>query len=160
MDAKLHSISIRTDLRPGDVGYITYMHGVFYDFMPEFELYVAETLADFIRHLNPDKERLWIAEDDGKIVGTLALKKTDGFAQLRYFLIDPTYRGIGLGQQMMKLFMEFMKACDYKKSFLLTEGNLHVAAALYAKYGYRFVSETVNDYGLEERRYELVLNQD
>ncbi len=150
-------IQIRTEFKPGDIGYLTYMHGLFYDFMPEFEMYVAETLSDFYRKMDLEKERIWLAEDKGKIVGSLALKNTDGFAQLRYFLIDPAYRGIGLGKKLMEHFMDFMREVGYTKSFLLTEGNLKTAAAIYEKHGYQFVSRRFTDFGLEERRYELEL---
>ncbi len=157
MSTSWDNVTIRTELKPGDVGYLTYMHATLYDFMPEFELYVAETLSDFVKNLDQSCERIWIAEKEDQIVGSIALKKTNDFAQLRYFLLAPECRGMGLGKHMMSLFMDFMQECGYKKSFLLTESNLHTAAALYAQYGYQFKSSTVTDYGLEERRYELIM---
>ncbi|MCP4459592.1 MAG: GNAT family N-acetyltransferase [Cytophagales bacterium] len=78
---------------------------------------------------------MWIAEFERKIVGTIAVKNSDEQAQLRYFLIDPICRGIGLDNKMMELFMDFIKKHDYHTSFLLTEGKLETAAHLYAKYG-------------------------
>ena len=50
-------ISIRHDLQPGDVGYITYLHGILY--APEqgwdhtFDSYVAIPLAEFARSRSP-----------------------------------------------------------------------------------------------------------
>ena len=96
-------------------------------------------------------------ELNGWIVGSICLKQTDDWAQLRYLLLDERVRGIGLGKRMIELFMAFMKECGYKKSFLLTEKQLNTAANLYEKLGYRYVSSTFTDFGLEERRYELVL---
>ena len=83
MKPVLEDIKIRTEYLPGDLGYIIYMHGKLYDFGSFFEIYVAETLATFYKGLDPAKERVWIAEHNDSIVGTLALKNTNGVAQLR-----------------------------------------------------------------------------
>lgn len=155
---RLEDIHIRTNYKPGDIGCITYMHGSNYDFGMYFEIYVAQTLGAFYKNMDTDKERIWIAEHNDKIVGSLALKNTEGAAQLRYFLIDADYRGIGLGTHMLDLFMDFMKACGYTSSFLLTEEQLKTAAYLYEKYGYRFVSSSTMEFGLVERRYEMRLD--
>ncbi len=150
-------IRIRTAYKPGDIGYITYMHGLLYDFGPFFEVYVADSLAAFYKNMDSSRERVWIAEHDDRIIGSIALKDTDNAAQLRYFLIHPDYRGIGLGNRMMELFTAFMKHCEYTSSFLLTEKQLEVAAKLYTKYGYHYVSSQETDFGLVEMRYELKL---
>ena len=153
----LEEIKIRTDFKPGDIGFMTYMHGVHYGFGIYFEIYVAQTLSSFYKNLDKTKERVWIAEHDDKIIGSLALKNTNGEAQLRYFLINPDYRGLGLGGKMLDLFMDFMKACGYRSSFLLTEEQLKTAAYLYEKYGYRYVSSSRMEFGLIELRYEMRL---
>ena len=157
MTKNLNEINIRTHYCGGDIGYITYMHGQFYDFGKDFEIYVADTLADFYQNMDPAKECFWIAEHQGKIVGTIALKNTDEQAQLRYFLIDPNYRGYGLGNRLLKCFMDFMRECGYTRSFLLTEKQLDTAAYLYKKLGYKHVSSRETDYGLVELRYEMAL---
>jgi ribosomal protein S18 acetylase RimI-like enzyme len=157
MKPDLNEITIRTFFRPGDMGYITYMHGQFYEFGTLFEVYVSETLSTFYKELNPKKERMWIAEHQGKIIGTIALKNTDDEAQLRYFLLDPAYRGIGLGKKMMDLYMEFTSKCGYKSSFLLTEKNLEAASNIYQRYGYKHVSTQETEMGVTTQRYELKL---
>ncbi len=157
MRPRLDQITIRTTYQPGDIGYLTWMHGEYYDFGIHFEAYVARTLADFYEQLNPERECYWIAEHQGKMVGHISLKDTNGIAQLRYFLINPEYRGIGLGKKLMTCFMNFLKEVGYSSSFLLTTSSLKTAAHLYEKHGYRYVSHTFTDYGLEERRYELHL---
>lgn len=155
MNVSLDDINIRTEYKPGDIGYITYMHGVFYEFGPPFESYVAETLGAFYKNLDSSRERFWIAEYADKIIGTIALKNTSGEAQLRYFLINPDFRGIGLGKALMDLFMDFLIESGYKSSFLLTEERLKTAAALYERYGYYYASSRPTDFGLVEMRYEM-----
>ncbi|MFT5169163.1 MAG: N-acetylglutamate synthase-like GNAT family acetyltransferase [Saprospiraceae bacterium] len=152
-----NDIHIRTHFEPGDIGYIIFLHGDYYDFGLMFEVYVAQTLADFYKNMNPEKERIWIAEHQGKIIGSIALKNTNDEAQLRYFFIKEEYRGIGLGKKMLDLFMAFMQECGYQSSFLLTEEKLKTALHLYTKYGYKFVSSKDNGMGLIEQRFEKSL---
>jgi hypothetical protein len=53
MDNKilLNDVKIRTSLQPGDIGYITYLHGSLYkneyNYGISFEVYVAEGLCEF-----------------------------------------------------------------------------------------------------------------
>ena len=154
----IEKFNIRDTYEPGDIGYITYLHGLLYDFGPHFEYYVAETLADFYKNLNPERERMWIAEFKGQIVGSIALKDNkDGAGQLRYFLLHPEHRGLGLGNKLMEIFMDQLRDLGYSSSFLLTEEGLRTATHIYEKYGYQYVSSNTLDFGLTERRYELVL---
>lgn len=151
-------INIRTKYQSGDIGKITKMHGELYKFGVYFESYVAETLADFYRNMDAEKECVWLAEYKEEVIGSIALKNTDDWAQLRYFLINPEFRGIGLGKRMINLFMDFMTNTGYSKSFLLTESQLKIAAHLYGQFGYQYVSKRETDYGLEEIRYEKYLS--
>jgi peptidyl-dipeptidase Dcp len=81
-------------------------------------------------------------------------------AQLRYFIIHPEYRGIGLGKELMKLYMEFLKACGYSKSYLWTTHELYTAAHLYKKHGFVLEEEKESlAFGkpLKETKYTLTL---
>ncbi len=53
----LDTITIRTDLRPGDIGWVIYRHGVLYkdenDYGVEFESYVGAGLHEFFYNLIP-----------------------------------------------------------------------------------------------------------
>lgn len=142
---------------PGDIGTITRLHGILYPFGKSFEAYVASTLGEFYDTINPENERMWLATYHDRIIGSIALKNANDWAQLRYFLVAPAYRGIGLGKRLITCFSEFMKACEYTKSFLLTEEQLLTAAALYKNMGYQYASSSETSFGLTELRYELHL---
>ena len=106
----LEDISIRTELQPGDVGYIIYLHGLLYskeyNFGIQFEDYVAKGLIEFKEKYDPKRNRLWVCEykrsspvdkqsspvDNDRMIGFLLLMDRGESAQLRYFLIAPAYR--------------------------------------------------------------------
>jgi len=160
----LDDISIRTDLRAGDIGGILSMHGRLYykeyGYTGPFEMYVAQSLAEFIELYNPARNRIWICEYDTRVVGTLVLLDRGEAAQLRYFLLEPEYRGFGLGSKLMDQFMEFLRGCGYKSSYLWTTEQQLTAAKLYKRYGYELTEEKPSmAFGvpLIEQRYDLSL---
>ena len=141
----LESIVIRTELRPGDIGYITYRHGVIYNeeygYGIAFESYVASGLHDFFQKYNKANNRVWVCEDDGKIIGFLLLMNRGTAAQLRYFYLEKEYRGIGLGKKLMSLYMDALHEFGYRSSFLWTTKDLSSAASLYTRNGFHLDEE-------------------
>jgi GNAT superfamily N-acetyltransferase len=158
----LDDISIRTDLRPGDMGYVTYLHGSLYsreyNYTTGFEAYVAKGLCEFYDHYDPKRSRVWVCEHNARMVGFLLLLDRGEEAQLRYFLIAPEYRGIGLGSRLLNLFMQFFKEVGYLGAYLWTTEELTQAALLYKRFGFRLVEEfesTTFGIPLKEQRYTL-----
>jgi N-acetylglutamate synthase-like GNAT family acetyltransferase len=141
----LEDITIRTTLKPGDIGYVVHMHGDLYSreyhYGIDFETYVAEGLIEFYRQYEPKKNRVWVCEHDGKMIGFLLLLNRGESAQLRYFIIAPEYRGIGLGKKLMQLYMDFFRSSGFKSSYLWTTHELPTAAALYKHHGFQLVEE-------------------
>jgi len=118
--------------RPGDMGYITYRHALFYSreygFDVTFDGYVAQGLSKFVIQYDPQKEHLWVVEQDTTIVGSIAIVKAeDGVAQLRWFLIEPEARGKGLGKKLLREAVEFSSKKGYRKIMLWTVSNLDAA---------------------------------
>ena len=96
--------------RPGDAGYIVFRHGVLYEREYEldqvFEKYVLAGLLAFLE--NPAGGEIWLAESEDRIAGFIALVRIDlQTAQLRWFLIEPEFRGCGLGRRLMDTLMAF-----------------------------------------------------
>lgn len=163
-DHSLDDIHIRTDLQPGDLGALIQMHAKVYqdeyDYGIAFESYVAQGVAEFYQSYDPEKSRIWIAEHRGVRVGYLALMERGAMAQLRYFVLDRYYRGIGLGKRMMELFMDYLKDKNYQGAYLWTVDELPAAAALYRRYGFLLTEESPSTaFGkpLMEQRYDLKL---
>jgi GNAT superfamily N-acetyltransferase len=160
----LHDITIRHTLRPGDLGYITYLHGYWYkkeyDYTLAFETYVAKGLLEFFERYDEGKECLWICEHESKIIGFLLLMNRNTAAQLRYFIIVPQYRGIGLGKKLMQLYVDFLRKSGYTSSYLWTTDELFSAASLYKRYGFVLTEEvesTAFGKPLREQKYVLHL---
>jgi len=136
---------VRTYLKPGDIGSITYLHGILYakeyGWDHTFEAYVAGPLSDFARLNNPD-ERIWIVEVSDKVCGSIALTQVDNFhAQLRWFLLDPCLRGKGIGKKLMTLLLNYAEEKGYQSIELWTVKRLEVAIVLYQKFGFNLVEE-------------------
>ena len=54
--------------------------------------------------------QMWIAERNGKIVGDIAIiKKGTDKAQLRWFGVDLTLQGQGLGNELLKTAINFCR---------------------------------------------------
>jgi N-acetylglutamate synthase-like GNAT family acetyltransferase len=159
------TISLRTTLRPGDLGTIVSLHGTIYareqGFDPTFEAYVAALLAEFVRSASA-RERLWIAEQDSRIVGCVAIvAASPQTAQLRWFLVDPSVRGAGLGKRLLREALAFCRDCGYISVILRTVSALEAAAHLYRSTGFRKVEEKPGRrWGVEvvEEKYELGLS--
>ena len=158
------NVRIRHDLKPGDVGYLTYLHGVLYaeeyGWDHTFEAYVAGPLAEFARS-HTGRERIWIVERDGKIVGSLAIVAASSeTAQLRWLLLHPDLRGQGLGRILVEEAVRFCRDRGYSSVFLWTVSALAAAAGLYRSAGFQLTTERTNElWGavLTEQRYELKL---
>ncbi|HEY4110910.1 GNAT family N-acetyltransferase [Puia sp.] len=158
----MSEITIRTQLLPGDLGYAAYLHGQIYTTENQyglgFEGYVLKGLGEFALGYDAAKDRVWVCEAEGRMVGfLLGVQREDAVVQLRYFILLPEYRGRGLGKRLMNLFMDWMRECGYKRAYLWTTHELETAAALYLRHGFRLMEEKESaGFGkpLRERRYE------
>lgn len=156
-------ILIRTELHPGDLGFVIHLHGKIYKkecgYGLAFESYVAKGMSEFMDSLGKSRSTGWICERAGVIVGFLALVDRGDMAQLRYFILDPSVRGIGLGKKLMNLFMEYLRENHFEGAYLLTTDEQPTAAHLYEEHGFHLVYDTpaFEPFGkqLNERRFEL-----
>jgi len=166
------STTIRRGPRPGDLGTVLEMHGRLYaeeyGWHEEFESHVARGLTDFAAALGaakddpalPEPGWLWVAEEDGEVVGTVALTvEGDRVGHLRWFLVAPHARG-GLGRRMLDALMAHARRCDLRHVRLWTVDGLDAAARLYRDLGFRRTEERPGQHfghDIVEVRYDLDL---
>jgi ribosomal protein S18 acetylase RimI-like enzyme len=165
MEYKFQEITIRTSLQPGDIGYIIYLHGAMYHkeygYSIAFETYVAQGFYEFYQQYDPQKDCIWVCEHNSAIIGFLLLMhRPNNAAQLRYFILLPSYRGIGLGKKLMELFMSCLEERGYQSAYLWTTHEQVLAALLYKRFGFRLTEEkksTAFGKPLKEQKYEWAL---
>ncbi|MGA3036705.1 MAG: helix-turn-helix domain-containing GNAT family N-acetyltransferase [Vulcanimicrobiaceae bacterium] len=133
--------------QPGDMGWVISRHGALYaqeyGWDITFEAYVADTTAKFIRDFNPKRERCWIAERNGRNVGSVFLfDKGDNVAQLRMLIVDPEARGLGIGHRLVDECIRFARQCRYSKMLLWTIDILSAARKIYDQAGFTLIEST------------------
>jgi Transcriptional regulators len=158
-------VTFRSDLRPGDVGRLISLHGMLYykecGYNHMFEGYVCKTFYNFFQNYSPDKDRFWFAESKGEIIGAVAIVgHTAEKAQLRWFILDPEYRGRGYGNRLLKEALQYCREKKYTRVFLETTEDQKTAIRMYRQAGFEKTSERENNgWGreLNEQTFELKL---
>jgi len=155
------------EARSGELGWIVHRHGALYaseyGWREKFEGLVARVAADFLSSHDPKRERCWVADLDGEIVGSIMLvKKSARVAKLRLLLVEPSARGLGVGRRLVEECVAFARAAGYTKVVLWTNPELHAARAIYEKTGFRLVrTETTRVFGAPQKAqtWELTLDR-
>jgi GNAT superfamily N-acetyltransferase len=154
------------DLETGDAGWLVERHAVLYarddGFDASFGALVAEILAAYIRTRDPATERAFIALAQGRRVGSVVCMRGDepSVARLRLFLVEPDWRGRGLGQRLLEACLGFAREAEYRRLRLRTHESHRAACALYARNGFRLATRRpVRSFGqdLVEQSWEIDL---
>ena len=151
--------------RPGDIGWVIHRHGALYaqeyGYDEHFEALVAEIAAHFIERFDARRERCWIAERNGEIVGSVFLvRASKTAAKLRLLLVEPHARGLGLGARLIDECIGFAREAGYRVLRLWTQSDLLAARHLYRRAGFRRLrSERHRSFGknLVAETWELTL---
>jgi DNA-binding MarR family transcriptional regulator/GNAT superfamily N-acetyltransferase len=132
--------------RNGDMGWIVYRHGTLYSqeygYDEHFEALVAEIVAKYVNHYDPQKEHCWIAERESEVVGSVFLvKHSKNTAKLRLLYVEPQARGLGIGKRLVEECVRFGRQAGYQKIILWTQSELRSARHVYEQAGFLLVEE-------------------
>lgn len=134
--------------RPGDMGMVVARQSILYareyGWNSEYEALASRLVADFLAQLEPERERCWIADRHGEMLGAVFVmrhRERDGVARLRLLHVEPDARGHGLGRRLVHTCTEFARAAGYHTLTLWTNSVLVSARRIYEAEGYRLVDE-------------------
>jgi DNA-binding MarR family transcriptional regulator/GNAT superfamily N-acetyltransferase len=132
--------------RSGDMGWIVHRQALLYEreygWDNSFEALLSEITAQFIRDFDPTREKCWVAERGGEIVGSIFLvRETDEAAKLRLLYVEASARGTGLGSRLVNECIAFARAKGYARIDLWTNDILTAARRIYERAGFKLVKE-------------------
>ncbi|CAJ0707018.1 hypothetical protein LMG19089_04248 [Ralstonia edaphis] len=131
---------------PGCIGDIASLHGRFYaqhwGFGVFFERRVAKELADFAQALPDPDKALWLCVENGRCLASLAIDGNPHYraAHLRWFIVDDSLRGTGIGRKLMSQAMRFVDE-RFDETYLNTFKGLDAARHLYESFGFQLTQE-------------------
>ena len=145
-DAPADKTFILREPEPGDLGYIvhkqTQLYAKEYGWDWTFEAMVSEIVGKFVQDFIPGRERCWVAEREGEIVGSVFVVRHDEeTAKLRMLYVDATARGLGLGRRLVDECIRFARAKGYKRMVLWTNDILVSARRIYEAAGFTLLEE-------------------
>nr|WP_299201143.1 GNAT family N-acetyltransferase [uncultured Tateyamaria sp.] len=139
--------------RPEDTDWLVDQHDSLYareaGFDDSFGPLVRSILEAFNAEHDASCERGWIAEADGRPLGSIfCVRHDETTAKLRLFLLVPEARGRGAGRMLLDQCMSFARDTGYAGMTLWTHESHAAACALYARTGWDMVaSKPVHSFG-------------
>lgn len=139
-------IHLRSDWRPGDGELIVDLHRRGYApegprFGGAFPDYVAETVREAGLDRPGQASRVWFAERGAETLGCAAMIDRGTRGQLRWVVLVPEARGLGLGKALFAAAMGHAAAQGWPEVYLETTDGLDSSMALYLANGFTVTYE-------------------
>ncbi len=162
--ADASQVGLRT-FRAGDMGLITsrqaILYAEYYGWGVGMEALIGEVTTGFLRNFRPGREQCWIAEQDGRMLGSVFLvADSPDIARLRLLYVEAEARGLGIGRLLVDQCIDFARSAGYRDLVLWTHTVLTSARKIYAASGFEMVSvESHDEFGKPEQgeNWRLIL---
>lgn len=144
----MSDVRVRPVGESGDVAWMVLAHGEIYHreygWDITFEELVARIVGEYVDDRDPTREQAWVAEVDGDRAGCVVCMRGEdpGCAQLRILLVDPRFRGLGIGAALVEECIAFARDTGYERMTLWTNDVLTSARKIYEAAGFVLVEET------------------
>jgi GNAT superfamily N-acetyltransferase len=131
---------------PGDYGWIIHKQGLLYareyGWDLSFEALVADIVSKFSKEFVPGREKCWVAEREGEVIGSVFIvRQDDTTAKLRLLYVDPSARGLGLGRRLVSECIRFARNAGYRRMTLWTNDILVSARRIYEAEGFTLIEQ-------------------
>jgi GNAT superfamily N-acetyltransferase len=130
----------------GDHGWVLERHAHLFEdqeaWGEPFIAMIARLVADYLEDNDPEREAAWVAELDGRRVGSVyCVRRSDEVAQLRLLFVDAEARGHGVGSKLVERCTEFARERGYERMMLSTVSPLKSAKRIYEAAGFKQTKE-------------------
>ena len=108
------------------------------------------SLNDMFGHYQHQREQYFIAVNDNTIVGGAGigiLTNEPDYCELQKMYVLNEYRGLGIGNSLMKACLQFAKETGYTHCYLETFPHMNKAQELYKRRGFRYVDHRLGNTG-------------
>lgn len=138
--------------RAGAIGRVAELHGVYYHRHWNFDLFfeagVAKGISEFLTRLDPSRDRFWGAYTGDRLIGSIVIDGSESPAEgahLRWFIVDPSGHGLGLGRKLLGEALDFCRKKEFERVYLWTFAGLDQARRLYEQVGFKPCRELENN---------------
>jgi DNA-binding MarR family transcriptional regulator/GNAT superfamily N-acetyltransferase len=143
------AFTVRT-FRAGDMGLIAARQSILYRSVygwgAGIEANIGEVTAAFIRNFKPGREQCWVADADGAMAGSIFLTdEGNGLSRLRLLYVEPTARGLGIGDALVSTCLNFAREIGFQAVTLWTHTILDSARRIYAAHGFEIVEVEMHE---------------
>lgn len=145
-DVPVPTVTLR-GLRPGDLGMVTARQAIVYadeyGWDQSYEALVSRILAGFTDHFDASRDAAWIAELDGRMVGSIFLMASEKpeVGKLRLLYVEPDARGAGVGTKLVGACIGRAREVGYRRLELWTNSILDAARHIYQRVGFQLLKE-------------------
>jgi len=102
--------------------------------------YIEHPDAFFLERM--ENHYFFVAEVDGKFAGFIDMEPERGdTALIAGFAVRPELRGKGIGTELLKFALRFLKAVGFKKAVIYSKNGNSAANRIYRKFGFSVVKE-------------------
>lgn len=103
----------------------------------------GKTLFVFFRLLNREPFKFFVADVDGKAVGTTVVTKLRNIGYIQLVMMHPHFRRKGIAYELMRTAIEFIQRRGFAKAILHVSATNDAAKNLYNKLGFKKFEDIV-----------------